>query len=82
MFFYDDPHKLFSYWGPEVWQAIDEHRAIKGMSEAQVQMALGQVSNPHGDKAGDRMVEYDDQGKPKMVTFEGGRATTIVDEKK
>lgn len=82
MFFYDDPHTLFSYWGPEVWKAIDEHRAIVGMSEAQVQMALGQVSNPHGDKTGDRMVEYDDQGKPKMVTFEGGKATKIEDEKK
>ena len=82
MFFYDDPHKLFSYWGPEIWKAIDEHRAILGMSETQVQMALGQVSVPHGDKIGDRMVEFPGQDKPEMITFEGGKATKIVDEKK
>jgi hypothetical protein len=81
IFFYEDPHQTFSYWGPEVWKAIDEHRAIVGMSEAQVQMALGQVSLPHGDKTGDRRVEFEDQGKPKMVTFVAGKATTIEDEK-
>jgi len=26
-------------------------------------------------------VDYDDQGKPKVVTFEGGKATRIVDGK-
>jgi hypothetical protein len=80
IFFYDDPHKLFAYWGPQIWQAIDEHKAILGMSERQMQMALGQVSTPHGDTIGERMVEFDDQGKPKMVTFENGKATKIVDE--
>ena len=82
IFFYDDPHKLFAYWGPQVWKAIDEHRAILGMSERQVQMALGQVSVPHGDAIGDRTVEFDDQGKPKMITFEGGKATQIKDQSK
>jgi hypothetical protein len=82
IFFYDDPHQLFSYWGPQVWKAIDAHQPMLGMSERQMQMALGQVSVPHGEKIGDRMVEFDDQGKPKMVTFEGGKATKIVDEQK
>ena len=82
IFFYEDPHVSFHYWGPQVWQAIDEHRAIVGMSEFEVQMALGQISDPHGEKTGDRMVQYDDQGKPKMVTFEGGKATKIEDVKK
>jgi hypothetical protein len=82
IFFYDDPHKLFAYWGADTWKAIDEHRATLGMTEAQVQMALGQVSVPHGDKTGDRTVDFDDQGKPKTVTFEGGKATKIVDQTK
>jgi hypothetical protein len=81
IFFYDDPHQLFKHWGPQVWKAIDEHRAEPGMTEREVQMALGQVSVPHGDKEGDRTVEFDNQGKPKLVTFEGGKATKIVDEK-
>ena len=81
IFFYEDPHQLFAFWGPERWKAIDEHRAIVGMNERQVQMALGQVSDPHGDKVGDRTVDYDDQGKPKHVTFVGGRATAVVDGK-
>ena len=79
MFCYEDPHKLYSHWGPEVWKAVDEHRAILGMNERQVQMALGQVSDPQGDKPGDRVVVYDDQGKPKRVTFAHGKATKIED---
>ena len=80
IFFYDDPHKLFAYWGPQVWQAIDEHKAIPGMTERETQMALGQVCTPRGDIMGDRMVEFDNQGKPKLVTFVGGKSTKIVDE--
>jgi hypothetical protein len=82
IFFYDDPHKTFSYWGPQIWQAIDGHKAILGMNERQVQMALGQISSPHGDTIGDRMVEFDDQGHPKDVTFEHGKATEIKDVSK
>jgi hypothetical protein len=29
---------------------------------------------------GDRMVEFDNEGKPKLVTFVGGKSTKIVDE--
>ncbi len=77
IYFYDDPHKLYSYWGPEVWKAIDEHRVQNGMSEREVQMALGQVSTPHGDTTGSRMVTFDDQGKPKNVTFVGNKVTKV-----
>jgi hypothetical protein len=79
IFFYDDPHKLFAYWGPRVWNAIDHHEAILGMTERQTQMALGQISQPHGDTAGDRDVEYFNGGKGKRVTFVNGKATKIVD---
>ncbi len=81
IYFYDDPHQLFSYWGPQVWKAIDAHQAIAGMSERQVQTALGQVSTPHGDDTGNRTVTYDDQGHPKNVTFVNNKATRIEDVK-
>ena len=79
IYFYEDPHKSFSYWGPDVWKAIDAHQAIPGMTERQVQMALGQVSDPHGTSPGDRTVTFDDQGHPKNVTFVNGRSTAIKD---
>ena len=81
IFFYDDPHKLFSYWGPEIWNGIDTHTAKLGMSERQTQMALGQVSEPHGEKMGSRMVTFDDQGHPKNVTFVNNKATRIDEVK-
>jgi hypothetical protein len=81
IYFYDDPHKLYSYWGPAVWKAIDEHRAEPGMTEREVQMALGQVSSPHGDNPGDRTVTFDDQGHPKNVTFVNGKSTKVEDVK-
>ncbi len=80
IFFYDDPHTLYAHWGPAVWKAIGAHQAMVGMNERQVQMALGQVSNPHGEKIGDRMVEFYDGNHPKTVTFVGGKATKIEDE--
>ena len=81
IFFYQDPRQLFSYWGPQVWAAIDKHQAIVGMNERQVQTALGQVSDPHGDTIGERTVEYDNQGHPKVVVFRGGKAVSITDGK-
>ena len=81
IYFYEDPHKSFSYWGDNVWKAIDAHQAIAGMSERQVQMALGQVSAPHGDDPGNRLVTFDDQGHPKNVVFVNNKATSISDVK-
>jgi hypothetical protein len=79
IYFYDDPHKLYDYWGPAVWKAVDTHTAEPGMTERQVQMALGQVSEPHGDTAGNRMVNYYNNGKPKNVTFVNGKSVKVVD---
>ena len=80
LFFYDDPHQLYSRWGPKVWKAIDDHTAVIGMTERQLQLALGTLNTPRGDIMGDRSVEFDDQGKPKLVTFVNGKATEIRDE--
>ena len=80
LFFYEDPRQLYAAWGPKVWQAIDQHIAAIGMTKHQLQFALGQVSTPRGDMMGDRSVEFDNQGKPKLVTFAKGKATEIRDE--
>jgi hypothetical protein len=76
-FFYDDPHVLYKHWSPEVWKAIDEHRAIQGMNELQANLALGQVSKPGPGKAGDRTIVFDNDGKPVTVTFVKDKATSI-----
>jgi hypothetical protein len=76
-FFYDDPHTLYKHWGAEKWKAIDEHRAEKGMSEMQAQLALGQVSKPGPGTIGNRTVVYDNNGKPVTMTFVKGKATSV-----
>ncbi len=80
LFFYDDPHQLYSHWGPKVWAAVDAHRAELGMSEAEVQLALGQVSKSVSEEYGNRMVVYINGGHPKAVTFVKNRATAVRDD--
>lgn len=75
IFFYDDPHQLFNYWGPQVWQAIDTHQVILGMNERQVQMSLGQVSKPMSEEYGNRLVVYFNLGHPTAVTFVDDKVT-------
>jgi len=80
IFFYDDPHVLYKDWGTEMWQHIDKHEAVLGMSENQAMMSLGEVITPHGDKAGDRTVDFDNDGKPVSIEFEKGKAVKISKE--
>ncbi len=77
IFYYDDPHKLFSYWGPTVWQAIDEHKVIAGMNERQAYASLGQVATEHGGVVGDQTVTFANDGHPVDVTFVNNKATKI-----
>ena len=77
IFFYDDPHQLFNYWGPKVWQAIDAHQVVLGMSERQVQLSLGQVSKSTSQDYGNRMVVFDNLGKPMAVTFVSDQVTAF-----
>ena len=76
-FFYDDPHVLYKHWSADAWKAIEEHRAIKGMSEMQAQLALGQVSKPGPGEQGNRTVVYDNDGKPVTMVFVKDRATSV-----
>jgi len=77
IFFYDDPHKLYDYWKPEQWAAIDAHKVIPGMSERQTELALGQVSRSESQAYGNRTVNFDYQGHPVDVTFVNDKATVI-----
>ena len=79
MFFFDDPHKLYKHWPAEVWSAIDQHQALKGMSELQAALALG-AGVPEGSAAGfgNRTLKFDNNGHPITVTFERNRATQVV----
>jgi hypothetical protein len=81
IFFYDDPHKLYSYWGTAMWAHIDKHEPALGMSENQAMLALGQVMKPHGDTMGNRSVTYFNNGKPVTLTFENGKAVSMQWEK-
>lgn len=79
MFFLDDPHQLYKHWPGEVWSAIDQHQAVKGMNELQVALALGAgVPEGSGGDVGNRTLKFDNNNHPVMVTFEHNRATQVV----
>jgi len=77
IFFYVDPHQLYSHWGPQIWQAVDSHQVILGMNERQVQLSLGQVSRSVSQEYGDRVVIYSNLGKPMAVTFVKNQVTSF-----
>ena len=77
IFFYDDPHQLYSHWGPQVWQAVDAHQVILGMNERQVELALGQVSKSLSSEYGNRLVVFANMGHPIAVTFVKNKVTAF-----
>lgn len=80
LFYYDDPHKIYSNWPKDVWAAIDAHLVKPGMSELETRMSIGEKLHPDGQTEGDRTVTYDQNGKKWTITYEGNRATTIKTE--
>lgn len=75
LFFYDDPHSIYSHWPKDVWDAIDAHQAKQGMNELQTRLALGQKIQTDDPKAeGNRTVIYDADGKKWTVTFQNDKA--------
>ena len=77
IFFYEDPHELYKHWGPQIWQAVDAHQVVLGMNELQVGLSLGQVSKSTSQDIGNRMVVYDNLGKPMAVTFVHDKVTAF-----
>jgi hypothetical protein len=77
LFYYDDPHIIFSSWPKDVWQAIDAHQVKPGMSELQTRSAIGMRAQPDGQIEGSRTVDYDVNGKHIVVAYSHDKATSI-----
>jgi len=77
LFYYDDPHTIYSNWPKDEWAAIDAHQIKPGMSELQTRMAIGMKMHVDGETEGDRTVDYDVNGKHYAVTFVKNHATAI-----
>lgn len=77
LFYYDDPHTIYTNWPKQVWDAIDKHQVEKGMSELQTQMAIGMKMHVDGDSVGNRSIDYNVNGKHIIVDYEHDKATNI-----
>ena len=80
LFYYDDPHTIYDHWGKDMWAAVDAHQVKPGMSELETRMSIGMKMHTDGQKEGDRMVTYDENGKHWTITYVGNRATEIKSE--
>jgi len=76
--FFADPHDLYKHWPADVWAAIDQHQAKKGMNELQVGLALGEVVGASSGDYGNRRLQYKDDGKLVKVTFAKNHVTDIA----
>lgn len=78
LFFYDDPHTIYTNWPRDVWAAVDAHQVKPGMNELQTRLALGQkIQTDNPQVEGNRTVTYDADGKKWTVTFRKDKATEI-----
>jgi hypothetical protein len=77
LFYYDDPHSIYSNWPKDVWTAIDAHQVKPGMSELETRMAIGQKTQSDSSSEGNRTVTYDQDGKQWTVTFVDNKATAV-----
>jgi hypothetical protein len=77
LFYYDDPHKIYDNWPPNIWTAIDAHQVLAGMSELQTQMSIGHNQKVDSSNEGNRTITYDQAGKKWTVTFVNNHATAI-----
>lgn len=80
LFYYDDPHTIYSHWPKDTWAAIDAHQVKPGMNELQVRTAIGMKAQYQGQKEGDRTATYDVNGKHYTITFANNHATNIKSE--
>jgi hypothetical protein len=77
LFFYDDPHTIYSHWPKDTWTNIDAHQPKPGMNELQMSLTLGMNIQTDSQDKGNRTVIYDTNGKKTSVTFAYDKATTI-----
>jgi len=77
IFFLENPRDLYKHWPTEVWQKIDAHEVLAGMSELQASFAIG-LGIPEGSgDYGSRTLHYANGGKPVVITFENDKAVEI-----
>lgn len=77
LLYYDDPHKLYSFWPANVWQAIDQHQVKPGMSELQTRMSVGQLAQSDSQDYGNRTVTYTAGNHKITVTYVNDKATQV-----
>src|SRR5581483_4105772 len=77
MLYSQDPHELYRHWPPEIWQAIDQHQVKLGMSELQVNFAIGIGLLESGGDSTDRTLDYPNGGMPLIVSYHSGKAIGI-----
>jgi hypothetical protein len=77
LFYYDDPHTIYSNWPKEVWATIDAHQVKTGMSELETRMAIGSKSDAQGGAEGNRTLNYVQDKTQWTVTYVNNHATTI-----
>jgi hypothetical protein len=78
MFFYEDPHQLYSFWPGQVWDAIRRHQVTPGMNEIQADFAVGMgVPQPARTDPNEKVVKYPNGGHFLTVTYLKGRAVKI-----
>jgi hypothetical protein len=80
LYFYDDPHSIYTHWSKDMWAAIEAHQVKPGMSEMQTRMSIGQKIRPEGEQEGDRTVVYTYAGKKWTIAYEKDHATSIRTE--
>jgi hypothetical protein len=76
-FFIEDPHDLYKHWLADVWQKIDAHEVQAGMSELQASFAIGMGIPQGSGDYGSRTLQYQNGGKPLVITFENDKAREI-----
>jgi hypothetical protein len=81
MLFIEDPHQLYKHWPADVWQAIDQHQVKPGMSELQVDFAIGIGLLEPGSDSIDRTLDYPNGGTPLRISFHSGKAVEFSQDK-
>jgi hypothetical protein len=77
MFYIEDPHELYKFWPPDVWQAVSQHEVKPGMNELQADFAVGMGVPDAGASSDEKTVRYPNGGKPLVVVYESGKAADV-----
>jgi hypothetical protein len=76
-FFIEDPHQLYKHWPADIWEAVDQHQVKPGMSELQVDFAVGMGVLDRSSDSNTKIAHYPNGGKPLKVTYRNGRVAEV-----